>query len=395
MNPMARKTIAPTTTRETAGSRLQKMNLVRKLHQPFVVDKLHATDWNQGTDAPLIVELDTTEACDLACPNCISEDILQNGNRFSTERLMALGAEMVEAGVKGVILIGGGEPLAHPAVGQLMEYLGTHDVHIGITTNGTMIDRYLDVIAEYASWTRVSMDAATADTFGILRPSRGGRSRFDHIVDNMRRLARVKKGKLGYSFLIQTPMDGPGVVSNIHEIYDAAKLARDIGCDYFEVKPSYQYRDGVDHALVIHDRKLMAQARREIERLEELETEHFKVLKAINLDASLDGCQHDQPKDYHWCPAAELRTLICPSGAYVCPYWRGKAHMKIGDPASVPLRELWRGEIRRKVMKRLDPAVDCRFHCLRHESNLETIRMIDQIRAGRPIEVVKEYDRFI
>ncbi len=373
----------------------KKMDLISKLRQEFVIDKVRNIDWSIGSDMPLIVELDTTEACDLACPGCISEDIMKTNNRFTNERLMKLGQEFYENGIKGVILIGGGEPLAHPAIGDFMQYLGGHDIHIGITTNGTFINRYLGQIAQYSSWTRVSMDAGTDKTFRLLRPSKGGKSKFGHVVENMIALAKVKKGKLGYSFLIQTEADGTGVIPNVSEIYQAAKLARDIGCDYFEVKPSYQFRDNVDHALVKHDSKLMQQAKEEISRLDELVTDNFAILKAINLDYSLDGMQNLQPKEYTHCPVAELRTLICPSGVFVCPYWRGKEKMKIGDVNHQTLFEVWSGELRRAVMNRLNPSKDCTFHCLRHESNLEIINMVKLINSKEIIKIVPEFDRFI
>ena len=373
----------------------KKMNLISKLHQEFVFEKIQKTDWSIGSESPLVVELDTTEACDLACPGCISEDIMKTKNRFTNERLLQLGREFYENGIKGVILIGGGEPLAHPAIGDFMEYLGEHDIHIGITTNGTFIRKYLTQIAKYSSWTRVSMDAATSETFKVLRPSKGGKSKFDSIVENMRLLAEVKKGKLGYSYLIQTEVDGPGLVSNIHEIYQAAKLARDIGCDYFEVKPSYQFRGGIDHALMQHDPRLMQEAREQIAHLDELVTDYFSVLRAINLDYSLDGAQHIQPKEYTTCPVAELRTLICPSGAFVCPYWRGKEKTRIGDLNNKSFPEVWHGERRKEVMEVLVPSKHCTFHCLRHESNLEIINMIKAIDDGKEIDTADEFDRFI
>lgn len=373
----------------------KKMNLILKLHQDFVVNKIQQTDWSAGSESPLIVELDTTEACDLACPACISSDITKTRNRFTNERLLNLAKEFHENGIRGVILIGGGEPLLHPAIGKFMDYLGKHDIHIGITTNGTFIHKYLDQIAKYSNWTRVSMDAATNETFRILRPSKAGKSKFNDIVDNMRMLAKVKKGKLGYSYLIQTKADGIGIESNINEIYQAAELAKDIGCDYFEVKPSYQFRGGIDHALMQHDPILMQEAREQISRLGELETDKFSILKAINLEYSLDGTQCIQPKKYTTCPVAELRTLICPSGVFVCPYWRGKEHMRIGDLNDTSLFEMWNGERRKYVMKRLNPSKHCSFHCLRHESNLEMINIRESIGRGEHIELVDEFDRFI
>jgi molybdenum cofactor biosynthesis enzyme MoaA len=56
---------------------------------------------------------------------------------------MEIGQEFIDCGVKAVILIGGGEPLVHPKAGDLISLLGENDVHIGITTNGSFINRYI------------------------------------------------------------------------------------------------------------------------------------------------------------------------------------------------------------------------------------------------------------
>lgn len=375
------------------------MNLTKKLQQASVVERIAQTRWDDKESAafPFVVELDPTAVCDLACPGCISEDLIALGNRFSDERLMTLGREFIECGVKAVVLIGGGEPLAHRKVGELIELLGSNDVHIGITTNGSFIDRYLEPISEYAKWTRVSMDAATEETFSVLRPTkgRGAASKFSKIVKNMRTLAKVKKGKLGYSFLIQTPSDGSEVITNVHEIYAAARLARDIGCDYFEVKPSYQFRDGVDHALVKHQREYMAVAAVEVARLSELETASFRIIHAINLKYSLAGVDADQPKDYHRCPSTYLRTTVAPTGVFVCPYWRGKERFKLGDLRTQSFREVWEGIQRQEVMRRLAPSRDCTFHCLRHATNVVASDLRARLDAGVNIDVVEEFDRFI
>lgn len=373
----------------------QKMNIIKKLSQDFVVDKIRSTAWPAGTTNPLIVELDPTEACDLACPGCVSEDIVANRGRFSNERLLSLGVELTEAGVKALILIGGGEPLMHPAIGRFMRYLGDHDVHLGITTNGTLIDKYLDIIAEFSNWTRISMDAATAKTFDRLRPAKSGGSKFRHVLNNMKKLAKVKKGRMGFSFLIRTEADGFGIQSNVHEIYDSALLARDIGCDYFEVKPSYQYTGGIDHALVVHSEERMREAKEEIRRLESLVTDSFRIMKAINLEDSLNGVKTIQKKDYTKCPVSELRTLICPSGVFICPYWRGKENFRIGDVHTTSFADMWNGQRRKDVMCFANPSEKCTFHCLRHESNMEILRIIKASRSGDKIDVIGEYDRFI
>ena len=67
-------------------------------------------------------------------------------------------------------------------------------MHIGITTNGTFIDRFICEIAEYSFWTRVSMDAAKQKTFDILRSPKAGPSKFRKIIANMENLAKKKRG---------------------------------------------------------------------------------------------------------------------------------------------------------------------------------------------------------
>lgn len=373
------------------------MNLTNKLGQHLVLDRIAETDWVEGNRAPFVVELDPTAACDLACPGCISEDLVALGNKFSDQRLLDLGREFIDCGVKAVILIGGGEPLAHRKIGEFIQMMGENDVHIGITTNGSFIDRYIEPIAAYSKWTRVSMDAATEALFGVLRPTKGSsRNKFMKITDNIRLLAGKKKGKLGYSFLVQTSADGDNVQANIHEIYAAASLARDLGCDYFEVKPSYQFRGGVAHALVQHEAGIMQAAAEEIARLDELETPSFKILRAINLAYSLNGeLEAGQPKAYTNCPSAHLRTTVTPTGVFVCPYWRGKDHMKVGDVVFQTFREVWEGKQRREVMDRLDPSKDCGFHCLRHDTNNVALQIKSDQLSGVRLAPVAEFDRFI
>ncbi len=372
------------------------MDIIKKLHQQFVIDRVKDLDWEKGSDGPLVVELDTTEVCNLACPGCISEDLVAQRNSIDNLRLMSLAEEFYNSGVKAVILIGGGEPLAHPTVGEFIRFLGEHDIRIGITTNGCFIHRYLDIIAQHSSWTRISVDAATEKTFCKLRPGKNGKSYFQKVINNMRELAKIKKGKLGFSFLIRTEADGFGIEPNIEEIYDAALLARDIGCDYFEVKPSYNYDNGVDHSLVVHDKNRMDQAKEEIDKLAALEIESFSIIKAINLKYSLDSVAEKlQPKSYSVCPMTELRTLVCPSGVFVCPYWRGKERFRIGDINQTSFNDMWHGDRRKEVMAYLDPGKHCPFHCLRHESNLEVFHMKNKLDNLTLIPPVPEYDRFI
>lgn len=375
---------------------IKTMNLTHKLRQKFVLNKIQETDWEKGNSAPLVIEIDPTAVCDLSCPGCISEDIISEGGSFSKDRLISLGKEFIQSGVKAVILIGGGEPLAHPKAGEFISLLGENDVHIGITTNGSFIDRFIEPISEYSKWTRISVDAATEKTFSILRPAKRGQSKFKKIINNMNMLAEKKTGLLGFSYLIQTEADGPLVKSNVHEIYDAAVLSKKIGCDYFEVKPTYQWRGNAVHSLIKHEQNLMKEAKTQIEALNELVDENFQVLKAITLDHSLKGSKVQQKKNYKKCPSTHLRTTVTPKGVYICPYWRGKQHMKIGDLNEKSFKEVWNGSVRKNVIDTIDISKECNsIHCLRHETNLEAINLKNILEKKENIKFVDDFDRFI
>jgi MoaA/NifB/PqqE/SkfB family radical SAM enzyme len=383
---------------ESAPAR-NSLNVRRKLRQKSIVEAINGIDWTSGSEFPLVVELDPTTACNLACPDCISRDLLNQGY-FSRDRLRSLTMEMVEGGVKAVVLIGGGEPLAHPEIGWVIEYLGENGVEIGITTNGLLINRYIEPISKYASWVRVSMDAGTTETYNFFRPSPSGKSMFDQAISNMKQLVRVKTGTLGYSFLILTEgefdkaaeshVNVSGIArSNVADIYKAAVLAKEIGCDYFEIKPEYD----INHYSVVQEKKLMDEARAQIEKCKGLEDGNFSVLEATKLQNVLRGEENIEEKHYQRCAVSQLRTLVTPSGVYVCPYYRGNEFAKIGDVGKQSFKEMWDGEEREGIMQKLDPSIHCKMHCIRHDSNLALEAQIDNPQDHS--EIIDDYDLFI
>ncbi|MCM2392096.1 radical SAM protein [Streptomyces albipurpureus] len=360
-----------------------RLDLVSKLYQPSGWPRVLEAATGNPSSAPLVVDLDPTTFCDLACPECISGKLLNQG-RFTPERLAALAEELVALSVQAVVLIGGGEPLAHRGTRNVLRVLGEAGLAIGVVTNGTMIAQNLDELAEYASWVRVSMDAGTPETYGVFRPDRKGRSVFDKVVGNMRLLADAKSGALGYSFLVMSRRLPDGsTVSNHSEVLQAAELAHDIGCDYFETKAMFDD----DHHIIQVPEDILDSVDRQLEKAARLEGDSFQLINSSTLTALRTHVGPVQPKEYHRCRVAELRTLITPSGVYVCSYHRGNPLARIGDAVTDDLADIWRDSDRGMV----DPQRDCHFHCARHLSNLE----LEKIDRGERRELGRDYDPFI
>lgn len=363
----------------------RNLDLVGKLYQRSVHPAVLQVAEGKRLDSPLVVDLDPTTVCDLACPECISSQVLHHG-QIGRDRIVRLAEEMAESDVRAVILIGGGEPLLHRSVGQIIEVLHGAGIQLGLVTNGTQIHRHVDQLAGMLSWVRVSMDAGTSDTYQAFRPSRGKHSAFPQVIENMRLLASRKKGRLGYSFLLMQRFDDDGKVtdSNYGEVYEAGLLAKDIGCDYFEVKAMLDE----DHYTVNQRVEDIEAVEEQIARLRELEDDSFHILYSSNWQAVRHSAATEQPKEYHSCAVAELRTTITPTGVFVCPYHRGNPKGRIGDIQNMTFSEMWAAADTTVI----DPSEDCRFVCARHATNQEIPFLAKRPEAA---DLAEDFDPFI
>ena len=369
------------------------LSLTDKIYQENFIERFEEF-LDTGESRPWVIELDPTTACNLACHGCISASLLNQGG-FKREKIKELAKEFVEIGVKAVVLIGGGEPMAHPEFGTLVDYFHENDIHVGVTSNGTLIDKYAHSLSHHTKWVRISVDAGCEEVFQQYRPHSSGKSQFNKVISGMRKLAESRTTKLGYSFLVLEKLDSDKlrdekgknfVETNATDIHKAAKLAKDIGCDYFEVKPSFD----PFHFLNDTSNIMAGIIKAELEKCAPLVDEKFKIISPYTLDRTLDG-EKIQEKNYSKCLTANMRTVLTPSGAYVCPYHRGNKNLQIGDPNTETLKEIWYGKTRREIMEKLDPSKHCQFHCIRHSTNLA----LEEIESGKKVSKTIEYDRFI
>lgn len=265
--------------------------------------------------------------------------------------------------VRGVIFIGGGEPLVHRTTPEAMTTLLDAGVAVAVVTNGTHLDTLSADLLRRLSWIRVSVDAATASMYDMFRPSRG-RSVYHRVMRNIDRACEAG-ACVGYSFLILSRRDSSGaVLSNLSELPAAGELAKALGCKYIEVKAAMT----PDHFVDCEPLQDEARLRATIDLAQALADDDFAVLLSSGLTSLLRG-ESDQPKTYNWCPSAHLRTLITPTGVFACAYHRGNPAMRLGDVQTSPVSEVWRTA----PVGAVNPSMSCHFHCARHETNLSCL----------------------
>jgi MoaA/NifB/PqqE/SkfB family radical SAM enzyme len=138
---------------------------------------------------PMMVVLSIIYPCNFGCPNCPYTDSNSPIRKFYHEQKgdimpVKLWEKIAdEAGPYGSWLrcTGGGEPMLHPQMTEMIEYAKTRGARIWLNTNGSMLgpdakgrSRLERIVGAGIDLIEFSMDAADAATYAVLRPPIGG-----------------------------------------------------------------------------------------------------------------------------------------------------------------------------------------------------------------------------
>src|SRR5262245_27090240 len=155
---------------------------------------------------PLMVVISIIYPCNYGCPNCPYTDgnseirqfyHLRNGDLFPVPLWRKIADECGEYSA-WMRCTGGGEPMWHPQMVDMVEYAKARGARIWMNTNGSMfgpLPKYREklerLIRAGIDLIEFSMDAADPETYAIVRPPHGGPPRnpqkwWDDVLDNVR-----------------------------------------------------------------------------------------------------------------------------------------------------------------------------------------------------------------
>lgn len=130
------------------------------------------------------LRISLTERCNLRCTYCMPEEgiVLRPRSHFMrTHEVQALAATFVELGVRKIRLTGG-EPLVRRDAAEVIRGLGRLPVELAITTNGVLLDRFLDTFEEAGlRAVNISLDSLRADRMAAI----SRRNHFQRTMDNI------------------------------------------------------------------------------------------------------------------------------------------------------------------------------------------------------------------
>ena len=130
------------------------------------------------------------ERCNLRCTYCMPEEgiVLRDKSEFMRpEEIIEMAKTFVSLGVTKIRLTGG-EPLFRKGADLVIRELGKLPVELTMTTNGVLIERYIDILKSAGIKSiNISLDSLSRDRFEQITR----RDQFDRVIEN---IALLKKG---------------------------------------------------------------------------------------------------------------------------------------------------------------------------------------------------------
>lgn len=337
------------------------------------LDRLAA--WNRGeTPAPVTVEIDLTNVCSLGCQSCHFAHTHVAGpwaarpvpipagydhtGKFASAALVrrALG-EMAEAGVKGIVWSGGGEPTLHPRLTEIVAHAHALGLQQGMYTLGGHITPQTAAWTKHLSWAVVSLDCADAESYAAEKGVPA--SRFQAACDGIQSLALFCP-VVGVSFLLHA--------GNWQRMADMVALARNLGATYTTFRPTIQFASD-QPSQITGDRTWIAEA---LPSLQWWHTQPNVEVDPSRFEEYRDWASHG----YAACKGPRLVTMVTPDGrVWVCPNRRGMAGSELGDLRRESFAEVWARHPRQWTVDS-----GCRAMCRLHLVN-RTLETVHQPRA--------------
>ena len=142
--------------------------------------------------------LEINNSCNINCVMCDTKSSSRPKKLMNLDLCEKSVKEMHSQGIRNILLHTIGDPLANTKLKDYLKILRKYNMQAGISTNGLMLDKHVDTLAEYfdtCSNIRFSIDGVKKETYEKIRF--GGV--FEKLIENLN-LAEKKLKKIGYEF---------------------------------------------------------------------------------------------------------------------------------------------------------------------------------------------------
>jgi radical SAM protein with 4Fe4S-binding SPASM domain len=301
---------------------------------------------------PLYTEMELTRRCNCRCFFCgVDHQVNASDDRISVALAHRVINGLAELGNKSLMLCGNGEPLLHPEAEAIIAFAAER-MSVSVTTNGGPLTAERLPLIDRLEWIRFSVNGGSPENYAAIHGTTLGA--FDRVLANIAG-AVARKRAMGLSVTIGTQL--VLLPENAALVVDLARQLKEIGVDYFSVKPYSQHPLSHNHQLIdYHAYLALADA------LGPLADEQFNVIfRATAMTKA------GRAKSYGKCYGTNFIAFVSANGdLWECNVFVGDPRFLIGNIADEPLPTLWHGPRRREIVTFIDQGLGldhCRDLC--------------------------------
>lgn len=318
-------------------------------------------DWQKGKRiAPLHVEVSPSAGCNQRCNLCYVDYLGHKAKLLDADVMVKMVESFAKVGVKSVLLAGEGEPTANKGIIPMIKKAGELGVDMAINSNAVLMDEEMSrEILPHLTWARFTFQASNKALYDKIHL--GGTRDFERAIANVEKAVQIKKElNLDVTLGIQQIL----INENYRDVLETAKLAKQIGVDYYVVKRFSKHPENdydVPEDLYRQSMDLFAE-------VEKLQDENFKVI------VRWKNFTQDCNRTYRKCVGTPFITqVLADGGVYPCSQFFKNPDYLYGSLHEQSFEEIIFGEKAQQVTKKIEEEVDvtkCISYCRHHSTNM-------------------------
>lgn len=299
-----------------------------------------------GNPYPVTVELDMTNQCNHACPDCMGT-MSKDKSATLPGKIVDTIIELSNRNVKAITFTGGGEPLIANNTMLMIGGAKRLGIETALITNGSLLSQSIAIcLVTACTWIRISLDAGSPEMY---KETHGmNEDVWNKTLGKIKMLVDIKKKQqsnttIGIGFLTRE--------STVADMLPATKIAKELGVDYIQFRP-YHYDNFDIFKYGIFKYGYLQQCKAICE------NEIFKVICSYNKYEDIKE-MHDNgglyTRKYGKCYGHNFTTVIgADYKVYLCCHMRGKEKYCLGDLTKDTFETIWSSKRRKEVIKNID-----------------------------------------
>jgi MoaA/NifB/PqqE/SkfB family radical SAM enzyme len=213
-------------------------------------DVIDAIAFGRAPKGPLHLELDISDRCNVDCYFCNAMDVRTKEN-VPFERVTQILDDAVSTGLRSVRFAGGGDPLFHRNIEQVIDYVHSKGLVVdNITSNALGLSHGVaeKMVAGETREIVVSLNAADADDYARMMQVKP--AIFDKVVANVEHLVSLRGESEHPCIVVQFLLDR----HNYHRVAEMYALGRRIGADVIAINLVLEIpRNRIDRSMLLTD----------------------------------------------------------------------------------------------------------------------------------------------